>query len=250
MSLRLPAEQKPGAALRAVLLSLARQAKRDLDRLSDFPEARIHSLRTGMKKYRSLLRLARGGVKKRLRAALLERVRVLKDGLAGSRDDAVIFKTVQRVLGEETAHRLGLKCPHAESRTHAPKELLAAAIELDALTEALDLTLLDGKKLAANRARTIRKGKEARRSAKKSGDAHDFHDWRKRIKDLWYQSEALSSRSKKSAAQVKSAKKLSDTLGLEHDLTLVLESVKHLLGEDRSKLTARRQELRASALAA
>ncbi|MGH8048520.1 MAG: CHAD domain-containing protein [Chthoniobacterales bacterium] len=248
MSLRLPAGKKPGAALRAVLLLLARQARRDLERLADAPEAHIHSLRTGMKKYRSLLRLARGDAKRKLRAALMERVRVLKDGMAGSRDDAVIFKTVRRVLGEEAAERLGLKCPHAEGKTRAPKALLLAAFELGVLTDSLDLDAMNTAKLTRRWEDTIRRRDKARRSAKSSGDAHDFHMWRKRVKDLWYQSDALSSRLKKTAAAVKPAKKLSDELGLEHDLTLVLESVKNLTDADRAALDAKRGQLRDVAL--
>jgi CHAD domain-containing protein len=250
VSLRLSVKQKPGAALRSVLLSLARQAGRDIDEIAKAPEAHIHSLRTGMKKYRSLLRLARGNVEKSLRAAILERVRILKDGLAGSRDDAVIFKTVQRVLGEADAQRLGLKCPHAGKKTRAPKTLQVAAIELDVLTEAVDPGSMSERKLMERWKRTIARRDRAKRKAAKSGDAHDFHMWRKRVKDLWYQSEALASRSKKAAAEVKPAKRLSDDLGLEHDLTLVLESVMNLTDADRAALTAKRAELRTAALVA
>ncbi len=249
MSIRLPAKQRPGAGLRAVLLALARQAKRDVEKVADRPEQRIHSLRTGMKKYRSLLRLARDGVKTRMKDALRERIRILKDGLAGSRDDVVIFKTAQRVLGSEAADRLGLKCPHEENKTEASEALLLAADELVLLTETLALDDLDGRDLESRWKRSLRKGRKAMKEATHSEEGHTFHIWRKYVKDLWYQSTALGGLGKKIDALRKPAKKLSDVLGSEHDLTIVLTTLKHLTPADREALEDARKRLRTSALA-
>jgi hypothetical protein len=243
MSLRLPAKLPPGAGLRAVLLSLARQAKRDVEHLSEAPEAHIHSLRTGMKKFRSVLRLAGKSVEKQLREALLERVRILKDAMAGSRDDAVVFKMVQR-------ERLGLKCPHMGRETTAPDSLHGAAVELVVLSAALDLDRIDRKMLKRKWEQAIEKSRKAGRRAARSGDAHDFHMWRKRVKDLWYQGTALAGLIRKAKAARKSAQKLSDDLGLEHDLTVVLETVRGLARADRAALHAKRESLRAAALTA
>jgi CHAD domain-containing protein len=247
---RLPAERKAGEAVRAALRLLAVRAERDLRRIADAPEERIHDLRTAMKRFRSLLGLARDSLPKRVRRAMRERVRVLKDGLAGSRDDAVIVKTVGAVLDASAMERLGLRPRHAGSAAAVPESLFDAAAELKLLTETLDLDGMKAGELMDGWRRTVRACGKARRKARESGDAHDFHRWRKRVKDLWYQSEALARRSRKAANAVKPAKALSDCLGLEHDLTMVLESVKGLTSKDRAALAARRDELRAAALEA
>jgi CHAD domain-containing protein len=247
---RLPAERNAGEAVTAVLRALATRAARDLRRIADAPEERIHDLRVAMKQFRSLLGLARDSLPKRVRRAMRERVRVLKDGLAGSRDDAVIVKTVEAVLGGDAVTRLGLRPPHGSAAAAVPEALFDAAAELKLLTETLDLEGMKEGELLDGWRRTVRACGKARRKAKASGDAHDFHRWRKRVKDLWYQSEALARRSRKAAKAVKPAKALSDCLGLEHDLTLVLESMKGLTSKDRAALGARRDELRVAALEA
>lgn len=247
MSLRLSAKMPPGAGLRTVLLALARQARRDVERVADGPEKRIHRLRTGMKKYRSLLRLARKDPGRRMRRALVERVRGLKDGLAGSRDEAVIYETVRRVLGPESVDRLGLQCPHEAAGTCAPEAMRLAAVELAALTESLDLADLDAEKLKRRWERSARRMRAAAQDAARTADAHDFHDWRKRVKDLWYQSAALAGLDRRIAAARRSAGRLSELLGAEHDLTLVLDTVRGLRPSERRALRAERERLRAAA---
>ncbi len=249
MSLRLSSEGSPGEALRRVLLALARQAQRDIKRVGEAPERRIHGLRTGMKKYRSLLRLARGGMKTRQKKALLERVRVLKDGMAGSRDEVVIFETVRHHLGAAAIRRLGLKRPHEEAKAEAPETLLLAADELVLLSETLALDDLDADDLESRWKRSLRRTRKAMKAAGQSGEDGAFHFWRKHAKDVWYQSAALGGFGKKMAAQGKFAKRLSEVLGDEHDLTIVLASLKDLTTEDRGACEEARADLRASAFA-
>lgn len=249
MNLRLPAKLEPGAGLRAVLLSLARQAQRDVEKVADGPERRIHSLRTGMKKYRSLLRLTQGVLKKLVRKALCERIRTLKDGLAGSRDDLVIFEAVRRVLGREGVLRLGLKTPHGKCKAAAPEALVLAAHELVVLTETLDMEALDGESLKRHARRSLRKAQRAMKAAIHSEEAHGFHIWRKHVKNVWYQSSALGGLGKKIEALRSPAQKLSGVLGNEHDLTIVLGTVGNLTPADREALEDARKRLRTSALA-
>lgn len=236
----------PGDGLRAVLLSLARQARRDVERIADGPEKRIHRLRTGMKKYRSLLRLVRNGSGGRLRRALLERVRGLKDGLAGSRDETAIFETVRRVLGPESTERLGLHCPQVAAETCAPEAMRLAAVELTALTESLEMDGLDAETLKHRWERTAHRMRVAAKAAARTADAQDFHSWRMRAKDLWYQSAALGRLDTTIAAARRPAAKLSALLGAEHDLTLVLDAVRGLRPAERKVLRAERERLRAA----
>jgi len=249
VSLRLPPKLKPGAGLRAVLRSLAMQAKRDVERMADQPEQRIHSLRTSMKKFRSLLRLADAWMAKLQKKALRERIRVLKDEMAGSRDETVIYKTVEKVLGEGSARRLRLKCPRTASAVTAPLSLLMTAEELVVLTETLAWDKVGMGKLRDRWKVSLHDARRARREARHSGVAHDFHMWRKRVKDIWYQSATLDGLEKKIGTVGKDAKKLSEMLGDEHDLTMVLEAVKKLTAEDKAALENARDRLRDRAFA-
>jgi hypothetical protein len=249
VSLRLPPKLKPGAGLRAVLRSLAMQAKRDVERMADHPEQRIHSLRTSMKKFRSLLRLADAWTAKLQKKALRERIRILKDEMAGSRDETVIYKTVEKVLGEKSVRRLGLKCPRTASAATAPLSLLMTADELVVLTETLAWDKVGVGKLRERWKDSLGDARQARQEARHSGVAHDFHMWRKRVKDIWYQSAALDRLGKKIGAVGKDAKKLSEVLGEEHDLTMVLEAVKKLTPDEKATLENARGRLRDRAFA-
>jgi CHAD domain-containing protein len=138
--------------------------------------------------------------------------------------------------------------PQVEPGSHAPEPLHLAVAELVALTEALDLSALDESDLKQAWHRTCRRARKAMKAAAKSGGAGDFHAWRKRAKELWYQSEALAKHDDTIAEACKPAEKLSDLLGDEHDLTITLEAVDGLSRGDRARLRAAREETRESAL--
>jgi CHAD domain-containing protein len=248
MKLCLPPGKPAGEGLESVLLRLARQARNDIEALGQDPAGRIHDLRTGMKKYRALLRLAACAMKKSMRRAMRDRAAWIKDALAGARDEHVVHGTILRVLGGEAVARHGLHPPQVEPGSHAPEPLHLAVAELVALTEALDLSALDESDLKQAWHRTCRRARKAMKAAAKSGGAGDFHAWRKRAKELWYQSEALAKHDDTIAEACKPAEKLSDLLGDEHDLTITLEAVDGLSRGDRARLRAAREETRESAL--
>jgi len=248
MKLRLPPGKSAGEGLKHVLLRLARQARRDIEQLADAPAERIHNLRTGMKKYRALLHLATRAMKKPMRQAMRDRAAWVKDALAGARDEHVVHAAIQYVLGEEAVVRLGVHPPHVEPGSHAPEPLHLAIAELVALTEALDLAALDESDLERAWRRTRRRARKTMKAAAKSSSASDFHAWRKRAKELWYQSEALERRDDDIAEVCKPTENLSDLLGDEHDLTITLETVSGLTRGDRARLRAAREEARETAL--
>ncbi len=104
----------------------------------------------------------------------------------------MVHGTILRVLGDEAVARHGLHPPHVEPGSHAPGPLHLAVAELVALAEALDLSALDESDLKRAWHRTCRRTRKAMKAAAKSGGASDFHAWRKRAKELWYQSEAIA----------------------------------------------------------
>lgn len=248
MKLCLPSKLPPAEGLRAVLLSLARKARTDILHIAEDPEDRIHELRTGMKKYRAQLRLACDVLPKRQRKAILAQVRAIKDALAASRDDLVIFKTVQKGLGDEAVRKLGLKHPHEGEPEVFSDSLQVAGRELVKITSALDLDELSSNDLCRRWKRNVRHAREAMKTAAKSDDATDFHEWRKAMKDLWYQSDCLQKLARKIDVFRGLAEHLSDVLGAEHDHTIVLGSVKDLEDHERAHLENERHRLRKEAI--
>jgi len=64
------------------------------------------------------------------------------------------------------------------------------------------------------------------------------------VKNVWYKSAALEATGKKIAAMRRPAAKLGELLGDEHDMTIVLETVRDLTAEDRAVLGEERRRLR------
>ena len=73
-----------------------------------------------------------------------------------------------------------------------------------------------------------------------------LHEWRKRVKDLWYQQQLLEALwPEVMKAQAKEAKKLSKQLGEDHDLAVltdVLRSDPSLDGDELLPLIAKRRK--------
>ena len=89
-------------------------------------------------------------------------------------------------------------------------------------SKALDEDALD----RARCRRTYAEGRKAFARADAEPSADNLHEWRKRVKDLWYQQQLLEdSWPGVMKAQAKEAKKLSKLLGDDHDLTVLAEHV-------------------------
>jgi len=74
--------------------------------------------------------------------------------------------------------------------------------------------------------RTFRRGRTAMATAHEEASPLDYHDWRKRVKDHWYQLILLENLwTHKMRGQVKTLKELETCLGDDHDLVLLLEKL-------------------------
>jgi CHAD domain-containing protein len=82
----------------------------------------------------------------------------------------------------------------------------------------------DADALADGLEQVYRKARRARRRAAQHPTAENFHELRKRTKDVWYAGQLLSPVSPKRISKLRRrAHKLADVLGSEHDLTVLLE---------------------------
>jgi CHAD domain-containing protein len=199
----------------------------------------IHDTRKDLKKLRSLLRLVRADLGKREYRAENGRYRDAARLLAVARDAEVKLETLaslrerypdeapaaealQRALEDERARVAGsAAAPELRRRLDEAVEAIAAgAAEVDAWEfgdDGFDL-------LRAGLRRSYRRGRDGMRSLGDDPTDFELHEWRKRVKDLWYQLRLL--RPVWPAAlkgPVEAADELADLLGDHHDLALLVD---------------------------
>ena len=250
MSYGLTFSEEPADAVERVRREQLDAAAESLEREEDPVEA-IHDARKRIKKTRALLRLARPGLsRKRYR----RRNRALRDtgrAMSGTRDADVLVETVddlaERYAGRQpktffTRIRKGLV-----TETQADPDAHADALRALA-GEPWPLAELAPDDLAASLRHTYARGRKAFAKADREPTTTNLHEWRKRVKDLWYQQRLLEATwPGVMKAQAKEAKTLSKLLGEDHDLAVLAQHV------DEPELTelidARRAELLADARA-
>jgi len=237
-------------------------------RLASEPERAIHTARKAIKRERSLVRLIRGAIPAEERRHENAALRDAAQLLSGARDADVMVATVDALserfagqLPERTFTEIGAALK-AEDDGDADRDLAtraaAVAAELDAVRERTpDWGLVAGewRALDAGLVRSYERGLKGFARARRGRSPEALHDWRKRVKDLWYQSRLLADVCGPAiAGQAKDAHALADLLGDEHDLMLLDETLAHGLPAPvdvdgvRGLIAHRRRELRAEAL--
>ncbi len=226
----------------------------------------VHGARKDMKKMRTVLRLLRDelGAKryKRENARFRDAARALSE----TRDAEVKLETLDALAehgealpGEAIETWRKILDRDREAATNAARDepaVAAAIVLIEAGQEAIREWNLEGdswKLIDAGLARTYRGGRRAMKAAEKDRGEGDFHEWRKRAKDLWYELRLLSGAwSGPLEATAEEAHKLTELLGDHHDLAVLREDLRerNLGGDETAALEAaigRRQEELAAA---
>lgn len=228
----------PGEQLRGHLERLLADVSRSLSEFADHPEESAHFIRTRVKRLQSLSRLVPRG--RPWRKSFLPLCRELKDLFAEVRDTTIV-----RELGEKYI-------PGNKSllRTAATPDLSAAS-DLVAKSER---TLGDYQGWYTIKCREVlqRAGKTysaARNLGKKARRKHasetDFHNWRRLVKRLLYQSEFLNAR------KVKGRKlaQLGEALGELQDVCMMQDWLTgHGLSIDPVKIPQTKKRLQSKAI--
>jgi CHAD domain-containing protein len=169
-----------------------------LERKPGEEEEFVHQIRTGSKRLRAFWRLARPGLPETRVHRELRALRKASRSLAAVRERTTVLTTLRRLQAHGDG---GLPASASESfRAHAPAlsgetAKQARAVEEDLADSLGRLEKLNPEALRPDRVdealeRSYRRARKAFRKAdRKAGGS--FHLWRKRIKDLWYQLEAL-----------------------------------------------------------
>lgn len=181
----------------------------------------VHRTRTGIKRLRAYLRLARRSIGtstyRTENAALRDTGRLL----APARDAFVVIETA-RDLGSDRAVIEALVADHAA---------MMAGFERTTRTEVLDrlgaivtrwrhlMWHAPGpKSIGAGLERTYRRGLVGFETVASAPSDRAFHGWRRRVKYLRYQLESIHA----PAASIDPFRTLGDDLGHEHDLTVLV----------------------------
>lgn len=233
----------------------------------------IHGARKDIKKVRAVLRMVRTGIARKEFRRLTGRLREAATHLAASRDAYIKTQTL-RDLAEYFEEQLApgvwrrlqseLRKGCAEEIKRFGKEKIARKVGriLRRVARRLKRLKIKGKgwKAIGPGVKTAyRLGRRAYRNAVKDPSPENFHEWRKRVKDLWYHVRLLHSVwPEQMDAMAADLGTLGENLGDDHDLVVLTQDVEErFIGSvDARKLETlnaliaeRHRELRAAALA-
>ena len=265
-----PDESVSSEILRCATAQLDRAVTELTDRVEDDPEKSVHAARKAIKKERTLLRLTRGSIGGRRRRQENDALRQAARSLSAARDAEALLATLddlaERYVGQLPEQTfLAVRAP-LEHRRDAQREELGssdltarAAAELSAARARIDdweLTESGWSALETGLRRSYRDGYTAFHRAHDHRSNADWHQWRKRVKDLWYEERLLSAVAGPACAgQAKDAHRLADLLGDDHDLVVLRQALTGEASHTAADLDAvlglidhRHEELRRQAL--
>jgi len=223
----------PSIASEQLDAALARLTSADQD------ESAIHAARRHFKRTRALLELVKrvdkGPATRNAHKLLSSAGKMLSE----SRDAQVAVdaaETLRQDFADGSNDRLfddlesWLRERHRQAQQQAASETIRNAIEEIAKAKASLSTLDFGdaavKDLLASASHTYKRGRRAMKTALASEDSEDIHEWRKQAQRHWRQTALLKMAWPKDAdARAKLAKKLSDALGLHHDLAVLRDMI-------------------------
>lgn len=243
MNLKLPDLDNPGSGLGEVLSKLAERLAGRARSLSKSREKGVHDLRLCAKKMRSLLRFARPVLGAEKLSRLGAEIRELKNAFTGSRDAEVMRATVAK---------FGANGVLAESlipaRRHTPPDLSHVQRKAEALCrkiKAIDLSPLTSSQILQCAKKSYRKARKLSEKCACDGSGHRMHEWRKRVKDLQYQSQTLG-------IPPHGVGRLADRLGEYNDLEVLCRHLrKHRVPRElRASLKEVKKRLREAAFEA
>jgi CHAD domain-containing protein len=195
----------------------------------------VHEARKDMKKLRALLRLVRGELGEDVYARENGCFRDTARQLSGVRDADVMIHTLAdlekrygELPGAGRKLRPALVAHRFRVSAGSTKPAVQAAIDtLLETRERIDDWPLRSEGFEAfdeGLRRMYKRGRKAFRRAQELPTAEHMHEWRKRVKDLWYQVSLLEEAWKPvMKALSDEAHELSDRLGDDHDVSVLME---------------------------
>jgi CHAD domain-containing protein len=239
MAFRLPLHQDLDDSVRQTAREELAGAVRLLrDDYHDDPVTAIHEARKNLKKTRALLRLVRYGLDKDVRRRENAAIRDAARLISGARDSDVMLETIGTLAKRGDARVDAVKLAELRLRLGSPAGdghgsvsdgnggPAAVIIVLEGVLGRIDEWPLDcdWPKLGRGVSRAYRRGRDAFVEADVDPTTERLHDWRKRVKDLWYHQRLLCEAwPEVFGVQAEEAHRLSELLGDDHDLGVLAE---------------------------
>jgi CYTH domain-containing protein/CHAD domain-containing protein len=266
-SYRLELDETAADGLQRVAAARARKARKRLGEVESEGAVAIHGARKDLKKLRAVLRLLRAELGERSYRSQNRRYRDAGRLLSDTRDAEVKVETLA-----DLQQRFGAEFPSAAAehwRRDLERERYAvsadaggevgarierAAAEIDSGREeiaAWDLGKDSWKLVEPGVLKAYAEGREALAEVREDPCAEHVHEWRKRVKDLWYQLRLLRELWPEVLGETADqAHDLADQLGDHHDLqvlaedlatrdTVEPEALRELIGRRQEELLAR-----------
>lgn len=196
----------------------------------------VHDARKRLKKTRAVLRLVREELGEQSYRRQNTRLRDAARRLAGARDAAVLIESLDAVLAAApptvgpglapVAELLRGRRAAAEARVFEQGDVSAeVAAELGEARQEVAAWPLGRDRfrtVAPGLRRAYGRGAERLAEARRDPDAERLHEWRKRVKDLWYHARILEPAWPAGLGPlVAQTDELGDVLGLDHDLAVL-----------------------------
>lgn len=201
----------------------------------------VHDARKRFKRVRALIRLAEDGLGRKLAEREDVRFRDAGRPLSEVRDAGVLVQALDDLLdrfgdqGRPEAFKMAreaLLCRKREITRRVLGEEDSMAKVARALEQArgnLKRWAIAGDEWGAfesGLSRIYRRGRKAFQEALKAPTDERLHEWRKRVKDLWYVMEILKPiRPRYTEVRGEEAHKLADALGDDHDLAVLRQAI-------------------------
>jgi CHAD domain-containing protein len=198
----------------------------------------LHEARKNLKKVRATLRLVREQLGENIYQRENQNFREAARALSPQRDAEVLVKTLNKLrrsrkkagdnAGLDKLDRVLLgRHQQAFSKEDQKDEIEVALRAARHRAKNWPLKKFDWTDLLGGLEDSYRKARKALRLAEETGVDEDLHEWRKRVKDLWYQLRLVEPACSEAVGTLtKQMKVLSEYLGDDHDLMMLLEAMR------------------------
>jgi len=229
MNVQLTKTESPGCALQRACRQHVAHALAGLKKAHQ-PEG-VHEVRKEIKRLRAIFRLERGSLGRHAHRKIAKVMRLAAKPLAASRDARVIQRAFASIVGRKARRFPNLQTAleahgrHAERSFQDQESAALARFILKRAGRQLDKVKLNRAGWAEINAclkRSYTRGRNACELARRKPAPAHFHEWRKQVKNLWYQLDFLCPRwPERTKAMLDGLAQLGEQLGEDHDLFLL-----------------------------
>jgi CHAD domain-containing protein len=200
--LRLPRRRPLREGVLTAFSRVLGAARRCARRAAEDPVAAVHEYRKSLRRARAVVALLSPTLGKPAARGLTRNLQAAFRATSAFRDADILLQTLKSVPAapeddlERHAMEVALELEQRRSRLETSEKLAEGLRPLAALPAALEVVLDPGysvQDLERGLARGRRRERRALERARETAREDDFHEWRKRLKELRYQIELLAS---------------------------------------------------------